>query len=64
MNLAADMRNAALAWIGVGKYDSPTDAFERGYRAALRACGERTMEILDEHIEAEFADAQARGVAR
>lgn len=64
MNLADDVETAARAWIGVGSYksDQEPDAFERGYRAALVACGERIVEILDEQVEAEHADAVARGV--
>lgn len=65
MNLAKDIENAAHAWIGVGSHQPEPqhdDSFERGYRAALRSCGGRLIEILDEHVDLEAADAVRRGV--
>lgn len=65
MNLAHDIETAARAWIAVGVAKTRPEfdnSWERGYKAALRACGERAIEILDDHVEVEHADAVARGV--
>lgn len=48
-SLGADLETAAWAWDNVGRHDTPNDSWERGYRAALRACAERAREILEDH---------------